>query len=139
MIRLSIALFSFFLFFSLFPLSAAGLELTNVSIRFDKFHHSTRHPMFRFGESMKESISIDVGINIIWKFHFDNYVHGESTNRQFRGVGWKFRLRFQPWQWVDVGYEHHSRHWLDMDPLFPGFPVQDSIFIRLNLLGTPSF
>jgi hypothetical protein len=129
--------FPLFLLAIVIPLNAQAFEVERVTIRWDKYHTSARHPMYRFGERQRERVSLQVDTRVFWRVYWFNDVHGESSDRQFRSVGLRSNLRVRIWPWLTIGLEHHSRHWLDMGALQDGFPVQDSVFIQLNLFGTP--
>jgi hypothetical protein len=86
--------------------------------------------MFTTAERLSEQISVVLNIKLLWKFYWWNRVHGESSDAQFRGVGWEFRLGVRPFKFIDVGYRHHSRHRLD-ESLPYRFPVEDSLYLRL--------
>ena len=110
---------------------AWGLEIHKAFIEYHKFHPSTRTPIISEGQ-MTNQVSITVDTNLFWDVFWKNHIHGESTSKQFRGVGWEFELYAKPFFWIDVGYRHHSRHCLDGVFPFP-YPVEESLFIRLNL------
>ena len=50
-----------------------------------------------------------------WGLRWDNRVHGEGTEAQFRTVGWQYRLGLQLGPKFSLYHEHHSRHVLDAD------------------------
>lgn len=135
MYRLTQAL-ALFLLAVVTPLDSRPIEIERVTIRWDKFIQA-RHPMYRFGERLAERTAVQIDTRLFWRVYWYNEVHGESSDRQFRSVGWHFSLRIRPWPWLTIGARHHSRHWLDMSALRPGFPVDNSVFIQLNLLGPP--
>jgi hypothetical protein len=51
-----------------------------------------------------------------YAFHWSNRVHGESTNSQFRSMGWQFRWGLQLGRKVELFYDHHSQHALEQAP-----------------------
>lgn len=110
-------------------------ELERMSVEYHRFKAGTRHPMFAPHEPLKERIALATDFRLWWEFHFHSTVHGETTEQQFRGVGWAFELFVRPLPWVETGVRHHSRHNLDQPTVSPGrFPVEDSWFVRLNLV-----
>ena len=122
----------------LLPLNSLALDVTEVSVKWQHFHKSARHPMILPPERPAEKISLNLNINLFWCVNWTNTVHGTSTDRQFRAVGWNFTLNARPFDWFEIGLEHHSRHNLDQsNPLFP-FPVEDSLYIKLIFIGPGS-
>jgi len=67
---------------------------------------------------------------LYWK----NRVHGEMDTSQFRLVGWEFEAGIRLWR-VEMYRGHHSQHVLDAEHPWMRFPVQDTMGIRIHLIG----
>jgi len=81
--------------------------------------------------------ALDVSQWLPASLYWRNRVHGEMDTSQFRLVGWEFELgaRVGP---VEIYRGHHSQHILDAVHPWMRFPVQDTIGIRVHLLGGSS-
>jgi hypothetical protein len=66
-----------------------------------------------------------------WGIRWDNQVRGETTNSQYRAVGWQFETAFDMGQRFSLFWDHHSQHALDA---YVGekFPLRNVIGGRIN-------
>lgn len=62
---------------------------------------------------------------------FNNMVHTETDQTQFRSVGWNYRLGVHLGDSVDLYFEHYSIHLLDAIPQFDY--KYDAIGVRIYL------
>lgn len=93
----------------------------------------------RFLESpslpFRERIALNLGVDFTDWLYMRHKIHGATTKKQFHWVGWQFDIGTRPFKWLELGFRHHSQHTLDGPSPGYRFPVEDSIFVRLNVLG----
>lgn len=82
---------------------------------------------------------------ILFKHGFwRNNLHGEGAVGKFWTIGWQWELGLKLGKQIEVVYEHHSRHTMDVEqPYYIDrldgqrkqfyYPVEDSIGIRFNI------
>jgi hypothetical protein len=86
---------------------------------------------------MGKQIDLNVNADILTYGFWENRVHSMTDETvdgpgQFRVVGWNYRIGVHVSKYLDVYYEHFSRHLLDTT--YPtAFPVQDSFGIKLRI------
>lgn len=69
-------------------------------------------------------------VHIYWR----NRVHGEFDTSQARLIGWQFEVGVKIWK-IEAYRAHHSQHVLDAEHPWMRFPVQDTIGLRVYLVG----
>jgi len=108
-----------------------AVKIGDVYIEGKHFTHA-RTPLLQQNglNGPKQELNLQVDSVLFSYFYFNNRIHSQTDERQFRVVGWNFKLGISIWRNLDVEYEHFSRHLLDRNPAFD-FPVQDSIGFRL--------
>ena len=89
------------------------------------------------GEKWNYNLSLrsDTTLHQTWagRTYWNNRVHGMSTDRQFRHVGYEFEIGQQFNRHVGVFYYHHSQHVLEMEK--EDYPLTDSIGIKICFGG----
>jgi hypothetical protein len=98
------------------------------------------------GPTLNKELDLHFNAKVLKVGYFDNMVWSLVDQSQFRWVGWNYKLGVHTLPFLDVEYEHFSRHILDAkDPFQTHFsaryPVEDSINVNLYLLrptGTDS-
>lgn len=114
---------------------AWGVELSDLSITYRRFHQSARMteiPGFR----AKEGITLAVDISLGGCFFWDNRILSLTDDGGYRFVSWNFFLGCRVFRTLDLAYEHRSGHLLDhQDSAYPGgkFPVNDSINLKWTI------
>jgi hypothetical protein len=116
---------------------AAGNELHLVSLReFSMEYYSVanhRDTYMQYADPADEgseeawiggtavSFNLDLLKRGDWGLYWNNRVHGEGTDAQFREVGWQFETGLQLGADLQLYMHHHSRHVLDAerDERFP--------------------
>jgi hypothetical protein len=68
--------------------------------------------------------------------YWDNSIHGEGTNSQFREVGWRYELGAQLGDSVQLFWKHHSRHVLDAQRS-ERFPLDNFYGLRVVFYRRP--
>jgi hypothetical protein len=73
--------------------------------------------------------------HVYWDNQVLSYVArwNNSHPEQFRAIGWLFSIGIKPFEWLDVGYYHNSRHALDTDLKNQNFPVLDALEVKVYL------
>jgi len=121
------------LFIILFiPNLCNALEITESYFEFRKFYFSSNMaeiPQYK----PKESVALLMDVNLYKPLHWNNRVHGVSTDGQFRLIGWQFYLHFKILTHFEIGWEHHSQHILENRHPILRFPHEDSFLLRIKL------
>ena len=87
----------------------------------------------RWAYSLKLRADIKLADTGLGKTYWNNTVTGMSTTKQFRYVGYEFKVLHQITSGVGVFYYHHSEHGLDIER--NGYPLQDSFGVVLCFAG----
>lgn len=123
---------------------ANWVEVDHLSIDYTHFFPKSRAPLISNNglpdRELGNRVGIDLNLALPATLYFGNRIHGESDvdtvngGGQFRSVGWEFEFGTKILPQMDVYYHHHSQHVLDHSYDF-GFPVEDGVGFRLNLIG----
>jgi hypothetical protein len=74
-------------------------------------------------ETWYYSTGVNFDLNLLrykdYRFHWDQRVHGEATEAQFRAVAWEFRWGVKYKDRFEVFYDHRSSHIMDAAPESP--------------------
>lgn len=117
------------------------LELDKLDITYRYYTPGGRIPLINNNINNTEPanyLALGINLNILDNLRWDSIVHSyidrdtATGASQFRTVSWEFSLYFSLFKWLDAGYYHHSQHVLDINNKL-GFPVEDALFIRLNV------
>lgn len=106
------------------------MTLTDLSIQYDKLTSGGRFlesPSLPF----RERIGLNFGVDFTSFLFMRHNVHGATTVKQFAWVGWEFQLGVRPFNWLEIGYRHHSQHALDQPGPNSRFPVEDGVSVRV--------
>jgi hypothetical protein len=85
-----------------------------------------------------QELSLTLKTDFLTYGYWDSLIHGGTDHDvvngggQFRDIGLQLRLGVRPFQWLEVGYYHHSQHLLDTGSEL-GFPVLDGWELNINL------
>jgi hypothetical protein len=94
------------------------------------------------GEDWSQGTSANYSLDLIrtekYRMRWDNKVHGEATNKQFRQVGWQYDLSIGTGR-IDIFHSHHSQHLMDMDngggqQGLMAFPLENRYGIRIHFM-----
>jgi hypothetical protein len=89
------------------------------------------------GEHWDKGCAVNFKIDMVkygkYSFYFDNRVHGEATNVQFRQVGWQFETGLKVDEYVALYYYHHSQHVLDDVGAYGLYNLDNFVGLRLTL------
>jgi hypothetical protein len=108
-----------------------------------KFGEGSRNPLI--DEEVIENRQIDREVSLHWNVdilkncywdnqilsYTDRFKDSQETD-QFRLVGWHFQMGLRLTSFIDVGYDHFSKHLLDSKYPQSRFPVEDSMYIRVD-------
>jgi hypothetical protein len=116
--------------------------LQELSLTGKVFKEGSRDPLIddahlenrEIGQEVSLNMNIDVaGPYLYWNNHVLSYTDRWTSDHrpgQFRLVGWEFEVGARPFEWLEVGYYHFSKHLLDYE--YPTkFPVLDAGYIKL--------
>lgn len=116
-------------------MSYAKADVRELSIEYNRLHESSRVAEM-FPHKPKESLALNMNIDIIGPLHWDNTIHATTDDGQYRMVGWQFFFGINPLKWIDIGYRHHSQHIMGAPELPMGFPIEDSLCVKLYIVRT---
>jgi hypothetical protein len=96
----------------------------------------------------KGRVALNADFRMLGAGYWKNQVHGEGTDSAFKTMGWHFEVGINITSYLDLFYEHHSRHVLDQGDAHHSshdgsttsskFPVEDSYGIRMIFYTNPS-
>lgn len=125
---------------------AEPVKLDSAAVKIERFK-CNREPMtpLRDCKDYTGRVAFELGIRFFDIMYWDNEIHTEAVASTVKTVGWKFEKGVEVNQYIDVYWNHHSRHVMDDEQprvyrekdntlIRPKFPVYDSIGIRLNLI-----
>ena len=131
------------LLLSLLAVPSDAIEVKELSLQFDRFHDSARIPSL-YPYKAHEGLALNMNLNLWGPVYWDNQVHALMDTGQYRSVGWEFQVGLAPMRWLSlsdrdwlrIAYRHHSQHLLEALPATGiRFPVEDSFFVKLFILG----
>jgi hypothetical protein len=108
------------------------LSLRETKLNYKYFVHPGRDPLFT-DSSQKEELNLSVNTDLLSVFYWDNTVHAKTNDAQYHVVGWNIHLGVHVCRYLDVQYEHFSKHLLDSSLPYMKFPVEDSVGVNLYL------
>jgi hypothetical protein len=107
------------------------LELDEVSIGYRSYIFA-RDPLF-VDTTPNEQLNSTVNFRLMNYIFVNTFVHGTTNKMQYKRVGLLVELGVHLFDFMDLSYTHHSQHLLDSKYPYMGFPVEDSVGIRLIL------
>lgn len=122
------------------------VEIDEVSIQTIFFKDGGHDPLITDNglpnRGLDKAFNLNLNINLSSFLYFDNQIvsRTDSVNSsfgQFRMVGWNYRAGIRPFDFLEIGIWHFSKHVLDHSLPYH-FPVEDGIEIKLILIGNGS-
>lgn len=110
------------------------MEVTDLSIDYYKFRDGGRF-IESPSEPFRERIGLNLGVEFTDWLFMRQRIHGATSAKQFAWVGWEFSFGVRPFNWLEIGYRHHSQHALDQRSPGRRFPVEDALDIKLIIIG----
>lgn len=110
-------------------------RLTEVSVKYQQLLPGAVDPMITYGpvsQRLDKELNLVVNSEVLKYGYWDNTVHSETDQSQFRKIGWELQLGVHATRFLDVFYEHYSQHLLDYSSK-EAFPRQDGVGIKLYL------
>jgi hypothetical protein len=108
------------------------IELDEVSINYKNFMDGGRNPYF-YDSVPKEEVNYQINTTVAKHFYWNTKLHSMTNDAQYYMAGLNLKLGFSLTDWLDVQYEHFSRHVLDHTYPHQKFGVEDSVGIVLFL------
>lgn len=111
------------------------MDLNEASIKFQQFFPGAVDPMITnapLSKHLDKELNLNVNMDVLTYGYWNNTVHSQTDQYQFRKVGWEFEFGAHVGSKLDVYYSHWSQHWLDYYST-EAFPRQDGVGIRLYL------
>ena len=113
------------------------MELCKFSMDFAKLENN-RDPYYPYAdpgangpETWDKEVAANFDLDLIrygdYALTWDNTVHTETTNRQFRQVGWKFEVAAHLGSRFKLYYRHHSQHLMDADGQGLRYPLYNAV------------
>lgn len=111
------------------------LDPKETSLEVKQFLPGGRDPLLTDGEKPNKEFDANFNTDVLKYGYWNNRIWGLEDQGQFRAVGWNWSLGVRLSRYLDVGYEHFSRHMLDRDtpPSWGGYPLSDSVNIKVYL------
>lgn len=107
------------------------VQLKEVYINYKNFMYA-RDPLF-YNSVPKTEINFNINTDFLEILYFNNKLHTMTNYKQFYVVGWNFFVGMHLGDYVDVQYEHYSKHLLDDKHPYAPFPFEDSVGINIHL------
>lgn len=111
------------------------IELGDVYITAKKMG-SNNEPFMPPGS--RADLEINLGVNLVFfdNFYVDNMVWTQTDQSQYRTVGWNWKLGFRLTKEIEFGWEHFSRHTLDVVHPLGSFNY-DAAFMKIRFRDGP--
>lgn len=127
-------------FFSCLELARADfrlIEMDETYINFKQYLPNGYSPFLPPGSTLSRGVDLQLNTDVLAVGYVNNKVWSLMDQHQFRAVGWNYQVGVRLNSFIDVEYEHFSRHVLDAPSptLSVGqkYPVEDSINIKFYL------
>lgn len=119
---------------------ADALELEDINLQYKTFWDGGRDSDITdngLGHFMDKELNLQMNFNVFEYFYWDNTIHSMTDrapngDTQFRLVGWNYRLGLHITDYIDFGYNHFSKHFLDYQGP-NGFPLENSWELNIHL------
>ncbi len=110
------------------------LSLRETSVKYQQYFQGGVDPMItgEVGGQLDKELNLNVNTDVLKYGFWNNTVHSQTDQFQFRKIGWELQLGVRCGKYLDVYYEHYSQHFLD----YAGkgaFPRNDGVGIKLYL------
>jgi hypothetical protein len=106
-------------------------EVTQLSLELKRMPYQ-REPFFPDQTEWGHEVALHWDVRL-GRFFLENETWGQTYDSVFKYMGWQYNMGLTVTPWLDLVWDHHSRHALDAD--MGRFPVSDAYGIRLNFLG----
>jgi hypothetical protein len=107
-------------------------ELEEVSAQYKHFYPGARDPLF-YNSNPKEELNLTVNTTLLHYLFWNNRIHSMTNASQYYVVGWNLQLGVRLTPFLELGYDHFSKHLLDDKLPNQRFPVTDAYFLNLYL------
>lgn len=112
------------------------VELGNVTVEHKNFYSGTT-PYLPDHRALTET-NFKFDVVMFGSGFIRNTIHSQTDKTQYRLVGWNWELGFKPFDWLELGWWHFSKHQLDaQDPSFGSGWNEDGIIMRIHLRKGP--
>jgi hypothetical protein len=96
------------------------------------------NPLMTGGSVATKEINLHLDTDVFKYFYYNNMIWSLWDQHQVRWIGWNFKIGARVLPFLDLQYEHFSKHILDKEypfrwPEGQRFPVEDSIGFNLYL------
>jgi hypothetical protein len=115
--------------FKFIDVSAVYLDFMHYTWAVDPFLQPTLAPTNRF------DLHLDMEL-LNRTFFFNNMIHSETDQYQYRLIGWNYRFGVHLGNYVDLYIEHFSQHLLDIAPATAN--TYEAIGLRVYFYRTTS-
>lgn len=113
------------------------LELQDTYLNYKNYLPNGYTPYLPQGSTLNKGLDYHIDTDVFKYFYWNNTVWSLMDQNQFRSIGWNYEVGARVLPFVDLEYEHFSRHTLDepspTKAVGEKYPVEDSINIKLYL------
>lgn len=114
------------------------LDLNTVNIEYKNFTPNTHSVYMTDGSILNKGLNLNINTDVLRFGYINQTVWSLTDQHQFRWVGWNYHIGLRVLSYLDVEWEHFSRHILDKEYPYKAtqhqrFPVEDSINFRIYL------
>lgn len=117
------------------PVKADTIRLTDAYMDYKQFLPNGFSPYMPSSSDLNKEIDLHVNTEIFRYGYWNNQVWSLWDQGQVRWFGWEYEVGVHATSFIDIFYNHFSRHEADKDNRFHSlyqekYPVEDSIGIR---------
>ncbi len=113
------------------------IDTREVYVNAKQFLPNGYSPYMSQGSELNKGIDLHIKTDVLVVGYVDQMVWSLIDQSQFRWVGWNYKIGIRTLSFLDIEYEHFSRHVLDRTNPFmtygARFPVEDSIGVNIYL------
>lgn len=80
--------------------------------------------------TINNHLDLHIDLNVLRGLYWNNMVNTTSDQSQFKVIGWEYGLGARLFPCLELGYYHHSQHWLDSNDT-QHFPLENAIQVKL--------
>jgi hypothetical protein len=112
------------------------LEHQETSLNIKNYFPNGHNPLMPEGSILNKGLDLDLKTDLLRYGYWNNKVWSLADQHQFRWIGWNYQFGIRILPFLDVEYEHFSKHILDKQYQYKTqgrFPVEDSVNVKLYL------
>lgn len=111
-----------------------AVEIRDLSLEYRQFQEGSILHELPDQFAARGELNLDLDMRLVGPLFWRNRVHSLIDQSQFRLIGWNFVLGWEVTDWLELNWEHFSRHLLDAQYPNRHFPVEDSLGLRIRFV-----